>query len=87
MAPTLALKNLTKKYPGVVALEDVSFTVDAGEVRVLLGKNGAGKSTTVKILSGAVRPDSGTIELDGVPVTINGTHDATTRDSAPSIRS
>ncbi|GAB4556236.1 MAG: sugar ABC transporter ATP-binding protein [Anaerolineae bacterium] len=76
MAPTLALKNLTKKYPGVVALEDVSFTVDAGEVRVLLGKNGAGKSTTVKILSGAVRPDSGTIELDGVPVTINGTHDA-----------
>ncbi len=76
MTPILSLSNITKTYPGVVALEDVSFTVDAGEVRVLLGKNGAGKSTAVKILSGAIQPDSGTIQIDGTPVSFSSPQDA-----------
>jgi ribose transport system ATP-binding protein len=76
MAPILALEQLCKQYPGVIALDHVDFTMEKGEVRALLGKNGAGKSTLVKILSGAVHPDSGTIRIDGQPVTINGTADA-----------
>lgn len=76
MPPILALEQLCKQYPGVVALDHVDFTMKKGEVRALLGKNGAGKSTLVKILSGAVRPDSGTIRIDGQPVTISNTGDA-----------
>ena len=68
MPPILALEQLCKAYPGVVALDHVDFTVEKGEVRALLGKNGAGKSTLIKILSGAVHPDSGTIRIDGQPV-------------------
>jgi ribose transport system ATP-binding protein len=76
MAPILSLEAITKRYPGVVALDDVDFAVDAGEVRALLGKNGAGKSTLVKILSGAVRQDSGDICVDGQPVHIDKPSDA-----------
>jgi ABC-type sugar transport system ATPase subunit len=76
MPPILALEQLCKQYPGVIALDHVDFTLEKGEVRALLGKNGAGKSTLVKILSGAVHPDSGTIRIDGQPVTISGTADA-----------
>jgi ribose transport system ATP-binding protein len=76
MPPILALEQLCKQYPGVIALDHVDFTMEKGEVRALLGKNGAGKSTLVKILSGAVRPDSGEIRIDGQPVTIQNTRDA-----------
>lgn len=76
MPPILALEQLCKRYPGVVALDHVDLTVEKGEVRALLGKNGAGKSTLVKILSGAVHPDSGTIRIEGQPVTIAGPADA-----------
>jgi ribose transport system ATP-binding protein len=76
MPPILALEQLCKQYPGVIALDHVDFTMEKGEVRALLGKNGAGKSTLVKILSGAVHPDSGTIRIDGQPVTISSTGDA-----------
>jgi ribose transport system ATP-binding protein len=76
MPPILALEQLCKQYPGVIALDHVDFTMEKGEVRALLGKNGAGKSTLVKILSGAVHPDSGTIRIDGQPVTISSTSDA-----------
>src|SRR5205823_5795008 len=54
-----------KRFPGVIALDNVSLNVGPGEVHALLGENGAGKSTLLKILSGAQYQDSGTIEFDG----------------------
>jgi ABC-type sugar transport system ATPase subunit len=65
----LSVRHVSKHYPGVRALSDVSLELLAGEVHMLLGENGAGKSTLVKILSGAIAPDAGArIELGGQPV-------------------
>ena len=61
----IKLNGLTKAYPGVVANKDVSFQIDKGEIHVLLGENGAGKSTLVKTIYGLVKPDTGTMELNG----------------------
>lgn len=72
----LRLKGITKKFPGVVALDSVDFDLQAGEVHVLLGENGAGKSTLIKILSGAHGLDSGEIFIDGTPVRIKSPHHA-----------
>ena len=63
--PALAAHNITKLFGQVMALDDVSFEVSAGEVVALMGDNGAGKSTLVKCLSGALQPDEGTLEIDG----------------------
>lgn len=65
MEPIIQMKEITKRFPGVVALNRISFDVRPGEVHVLLGENGAGKSTLMKVLSGAYRPDEGTICLGG----------------------
>ena len=64
--PFLRLSGLRKTYPGVVALADFSMDVRPGEVIGLVGENGAGKSTLMKILGGVIKPDQGTIEIDGV---------------------
>ena len=64
--PLLEGKNIRKAFPGVVALDDVSFQVPQGKILALLGENGAGKSTLVKILSGAITRDSGTIRINGL---------------------
>lgn len=61
----LQMQHITKRYPGVVALNDVSVDFEAGQVHALLGENGAGKSTLIKVLSGAVENDEGQILLDG----------------------
>jgi ribose transport system ATP-binding protein len=61
----LTIQNITKTYPGVVALDDVSMSFEKGEVHALLGENGAGKSTLIKVISGAIQPDSGKILIGG----------------------
>ena len=63
--PILTVKNITKTYPGVVALDNVTMMFEQGEIHALLGENGAGKSTLIKVISGAIEPDSGQIIIDG----------------------
>jgi len=69
--PLIELRRVTKRFPGVVANDDVSFAIHAGEVHVILGENGAGKSTLVGLLAGMQRPDAGEILVDGHPVAID----------------
>jgi general nucleoside transport system ATP-binding protein len=75
-APRLTLTNVSKRYPTVQANDRVSLTVLPGELHAVLGENGAGKSTLMKIIYGAVRPDSGTVAWDGVPVAIHNPRQA-----------
>ncbi|MFC1493058.1 sugar ABC transporter ATP-binding protein [candidate division KSB1 bacterium] len=79
---SLELLNIRKEYPGTVALDDVSLTFLPGEVHALIGKNGAGKSTAVKILSGAVLPTSGKILLDNKEISLNSPSDAISKGIA-----
>ena len=72
----LVARNISKAYPGVVALDDVSFTVGSGEVHALVGENGAGKSTLMKVVSGATAQDSGSAEICGTAVAPGDTRGA-----------
>jgi ABC-type sugar transport system ATPase subunit len=72
-SPIIELREISKQFPGVRALDRVSFDVLPGEVHALLGENGAGKSTLIKIMTGVYRPDGGTILLNGQPTPINST--------------
>ena len=74
--PLLEMRGIAKKFPGVVALDNVSLKVGRGEVVALCGENGAGKSTLMKILGGIYPPDGGEIIVDGQPVKINHVMDA-----------
>ncbi|MFN8591186.1 MAG: sugar ABC transporter ATP-binding protein [Thermomicrobiales bacterium] len=66
--PLLEIAGLTRRFPGVTAVDGVDFTLRAGEIHALLGENGAGKSTLIKILGGALRRDAGAMRLHGQPV-------------------
>lgn len=68
----LEMENITKSFPGVLALDHVNFNLKAGEVHVLLGENGAGKSTLIKTMTGAHIPDEGVIKVNGKQVHITG---------------
>ncbi len=65
MPPLLQMRGITKRFPGVTALDGVSLRLEPGEVLALMGENGAGKSTLMKILGGAQQPDEGEILIDG----------------------
>lgn len=67
----IEFKNITKRFPGVIALDNVSFTIAAGEIHALVGENGAGKSTLMNILAGVLQPDSGKIIYKDKETTIN----------------
>ena len=66
----LEVKHISKSFPGVQALDDVSFSVKEGSVHVLCGENGAGKSTLMKIINGIYQPDSGDTFIRGEKVEI-----------------
>ncbi len=75
--PILQMRRIDKRFPGVHALKGVDLEMSAGEVVALLGENGAGKSTMMKVLGGVHQPDSGEVLIDGTPVVINSVADAT----------
>jgi len=72
----LVLKGICKRFPGVRALSDVSFSIRKGDVHCIIGENGAGKSTLIKILSGALAMDEGEIIFEDEPVQIRNSHEA-----------
>ncbi|MGQ0567528.1 MAG: sugar ABC transporter ATP-binding protein [Gemmobacter sp.] len=74
--PVLRLSGIAKSFPGVRALQGVDLSLYAGQVTALIGENGAGKSTIVKVLTGIYQPDEGMIEIDGSPVTFATAEDA-----------
>ena len=78
-APAARLEGITKVFPGVRALDDVTFDVFRGEIHALLGENGAGKSTLIKVLDGLYRPDAGTVAIDGSEVMLHSVRDARRR--------
>ncbi len=76
VSPLLEMQDICKRFPGVQALDHVSFDLYPGEIHALVGENGAGKSTLMKILSGVYQPDSGKIKFDQALVNLTSPHQA-----------
>ena len=76
LPPRIQLERVSKRFGGVVALEDVSFEIRRGEIHAVVGENGAGKSTLMKLLSGVYAPDDGEIRIDGQAVKLKNPRDA-----------
>ena len=74
--PRFAMRGIVKRFGATAALDGVDFAVAPGEIHALVGENGAGKSTLMKILAGALRPDDGSMHLDGFPYRPRSTHEA-----------
>ncbi|MBG6075256.1 ABC transporter ATP-binding protein [Polaromonas sp. CG_9.11] len=74
--PRLQLAGISKSYPGVVANSDIALSVLPGQIHAVLGENGAGKSTLMKIIYGSVKPDAGSMALDGQPVAVRNPQEA-----------
>lgn len=72
----LEMEHISKAFPGVQALDDVHFKLERGSIHALMGENGAGKSTFIKIITGVYQPDSGIIKIDGKPVQIHSPLDS-----------
>ena len=72
----LEVAGVRKEFPGVLALDDVSFRLKAGTVHALMGENGAGKSTLMKIIAGIYQPDTGTLRLRGQDIRLQSPLDA-----------
>ncbi len=78
----LELRHITKRFPGVVALDDVHFQLKKGEIHALMGENGAGKSTLIKVVTGVHMPDDGTILVKGEEVVFQNTNDSAAKSIA-----
>ncbi len=72
----LTMRHIEKRFPGVLALNNVDFTLRKGEIHALMGENGAGKSTLIKILTGVYQMDGGEVQIEGKPVVIHSPQDA-----------
>ena len=72
----LTMRQIDKRFPGVVALNGVDFTLRKGEIHAIMGENGAGKSTLIKVLTGVYQMDGGEIRVEGKPISIKSPQDA-----------
>ena len=68
---SIQIKNITKRYKDVTALDNISFSFEYGKIYGLLGRNGAGKSTLINIIANRIFPDSGEVLIDGIPTKEN----------------
>ena len=71
---TLEIRGISKAFPNVQALSDVSLDIKPGEILAFMGENGAGKSTLLKIINGDYQPDQGTLSIDGQKLTFSSPH-------------
>ena len=78
----LELKDITKRFPGVVALDHVQFRLKKGEIHALMGENGAGKSTLIKVITGVHKPDGGQMLVNGEEVFFQNTNDSAAKSIA-----